>query len=107
MSAQPFMRLRLVGKRYDDHSIPLEFLRDVAVLEEMVVEVAKSKFLADHPNRQRSPRGFTRNIHLMLAAIDPGSATLDIRLAPEPPTLLPDSQPKLFRIRARCDHRSY
>ncbi len=89
MSAQPFMRLRLVGKRYDDHSIPLEFLRDVAVLEEMVVEVAKSKFLADHPNRQRSPRGFTRNIHLMLAAIDPGSATLDIRLAPEPPTLLP------------------
>ncbi len=89
MNAQPFMRLRLVGKRYDDHSIPLEFLRDVAVLEEMVVEVAKSKFLADHPNRQRSPRGFTRNIHLMLAAIDPGSATLDIRLAPEPPTLLP------------------
>ena len=96
-----------LGKRYDDHSIPLEFLRDVAVLEEMVVEVAKSKFLADHPNRQRSPRGFTRNIHLMLAAIDPGSATLDIRLAPGTTDLAPDSQPKLFRIRARCDHRSY
>ena len=89
MSTEPFMRLRLVGARYDDHSVPLEFLKDVAVLEEMVVEVAKSKFLTDHPNRQRSPRGFTKNIQLRLAAINPGSASLEIRIASEPPTLLP------------------
>ncbi len=89
MSTEPFMRLRLVGRRYDDHSVPLEFLKDVSVLEEMIVEVAKYKFLTDHPNRQRSPRGFTKNIQLRLAAINPGSASLEIRIASEPPTLLP------------------
>ncbi len=89
MSTEPFMRLRLVGGRYDDHSVPLEFLKDVAVLEEMVVEVAKYKFLTDHPNRQRSPRGFTKNIQLRLAAINPGSASLEIQIASKPPTLLP------------------
>ena len=89
MSTEPFIRLRLIGARYDDHSVPLEFLKDVAVLEEMVVEVAKSKFRADHPNRQRSPRGFTKNIHLRLAAINPGSAILDIQLALESSTLFP------------------
>ena len=89
MSTEPFIRLRLVGARYDDHSVPLEFLKDFAVLEEMVVEVAKFKFLADHPDRQRSPRGFTKNIHLRLATINPGSAVLDIQLASESSTLFP------------------
>lgn len=89
MSAQPFMLLRLVGARYEDHSVPLEFLKEVAVLEEMVVEVAKSKFLADNPGRQRSPRGFTRDINLRLAAVNPGSATLEIRLAQKTLDLFP------------------
>lgn len=88
MSSQPFMLLRLVGARYEDHSVPLEFLKDVAVLEEMIVEVAKSKFLADNPGRQRSPRGFTRDINLRLAAVNPGSAALEIRLA-QPLDLFP------------------
>ena len=96
MSTEPFIRLRLVGTRYDDHSVPLEFLKDVAVLEEMVVEVAKSKFRADHPNRQRSPRGFTKNIHLRLAAIHPGRATLDIELASESSTLFPPDNQVYF-----------
>lgn len=89
MSSQAFMLLRLVGARYEDHSVPLEFLKDVAVLEEMVVEVAKSKFLADNPERQRSPRGFTKDINLRLAAVKPGSAALEIRLARETLSLLP------------------
>ena len=89
MSAQPFMLLRLVGARYEDHSVPFEFLKDVAVLEEMVVEVAKSKFLLDNPGRQRSPRGFTKDINLRLAAVKPGSAALEIRLAQETLSLLP------------------
>lgn len=100
MSVQPFMHLRLVGSRYDDHSVPLEFLKDLAVLEEMVVEVAKHKFLEDHPDRQRSPRGFTRNVHLRLTAINPGSAAMDIRLASEAPSLFPTTD-QVYLARAR------
>ena len=56
----------------------------MAVLEEMIVEVAKAEFLKDHPDRHRSPRGFTQDIGLMLTGIEEGSAVLDIslRLAP-------------------------
>ena len=68
MSTKSFLRLRLVGTRFDDHAIPLELLKDLAVLEEMVIEVAKLKFLAEHTDRQRSPHGFTKGIHLKLTA---------------------------------------
>lgn len=83
MSTADFLHLRLIGARFDDHSIPLALIRDIAVLEEMIVEVAKHRFLADHPERRRTPRGFTKNIDLRLAAIGSGSAVLDIRLAHE------------------------
>ena len=96
MSKEPFVSLRLVGARYDDHSVPLEFLKDVSVLEEMIVEVAKSLFLQENPDRQRSPRGFTKDIRLALATINPGSAALDIRLVSEPPTLLPTPKQSYF-----------
>ena len=59
------------------------------MLEELVVEVAKSKFLSDNPGRQRSPRGFTRDINLRLSAVNPGSAALEIRLAQETLDLFP------------------
>ncbi len=96
MSKEPFVRLRLVGARYDDHSVPLEFLRDIAVLEEMIVEVAKFMFLRDNPDRQRSPRGFTKDIRLALATISPGSTALEILLVSEPPTLLPTTNQAYF-----------
>ena len=80
MTTEPFLRPRLVGERFDGHSIPLEVLKDLAVLEEMIVEVAKSEFLKDHPHRQRSPRRFTDGIALTLTAIEEGSAVPVISL---------------------------
>ena len=96
MSTESFLRLRFVGMRFDDHAIPLELLKHLAVLEEMVIEVAKWKFLEDHPGRQRSPRGFARGIRLKLTAIDRGSAVLNIGLAVDqsPQSLL---FPPIFR----------
>ena len=85
MSTASFLRLRLVGMRFADHAIPLELLKDLAVLEEMVIEVAKQKFLTEHTSRQRSPRGFTKGIHLKLTTIDHGSAVLNIGLALDQP----------------------
>ena len=36
----PFLSPRLVGERFVGHAIPLELLKDLAVVEEMIIEVA-------------------------------------------------------------------
>ena len=74
MSTEEFLRPRLIGQRFAGHAIPLELLRDLAVLQEMIVDVAKTEFLKDNPSRQRSPRGFTEGIELKLTGIEDGSA---------------------------------
>lgn len=88
MSIPDFLRTRLVGKRFEDHSIPLEILRDLAELEPMVIEVAKWLYLKDHLNRERSPRGFTDGVSLRLAAVEEGSVVAKITLSLGMSTLL-------------------
>lgn len=70
----------MVGARFEGHRVPLELLKDISVLEEMLVEVAKWCYLEDHPDRKRSPWGFTSGISLDLSAVKEGSALLDIHL---------------------------
>lgn len=95
-----FLSPRLVGSRFEGGAIPLEFLKDLAVLEEMIVEVAKSEFLKDHPERQRSPRGFTQGIQLKLTDIQDGSAIPVISLIVAATSLFPpDNQIYLERAR--------
>lgn len=80
MSTEVFLSPRLTGARFSNRAIPLEFLRDLAVLEEMIVEVAKSEYLNKNPERKRSPRGFTEGIELKLTNLEDGSAKLTISL---------------------------
>jgi hypothetical protein len=40
-----FLKPRFVGKRFDNHSLPLEILKDLAVLEELIIEVAKREYI--------------------------------------------------------------
>jgi len=75
-----FLSPKLTGTRFDGHSIPLEFLKDLAVLEEMIIEIAKAKFLEENKDRVRSPKGFTEGIELKLTSIEPGSAIPKIAL---------------------------
>lgn len=44
----------------------------------MIVEVAKWRYLQEHPNRKRSPRGFTDDLSLKLTGIEAGSAVPQI-----------------------------
>ena len=74
MSTTVFLEPRLVGARFEGGTIPLEVLKDLAVLEEMVVEVAKCEFKKDNASRQRVPRGFADGIDLKLTGIEDGSA---------------------------------
>src|SRR3954454_9537551 len=97
---EPFLRPRLIGERFEGHSIPLEVLKDLAVLEEMVVEVAKSEFLKDHPQRRRSPRRLTDGITLKLTAVEEGSAVPVISLFIASISLFPPAS-QLYFERAR------
>ena len=89
MSEERFLRLRLSGARFDGHAVPLEFLKKLAVLEEMIIETAKWRFLEDNPDRHRLLRGFKRGIYLELKAVEQGSAVLEIELAGGQPLLSP------------------
>ena len=80
MSETTFLRPRLIGARFEGHSIPLELLKNLAVLEEMTIEVARQEFFKDHPDRQRVPQGFTDGIELKLTDIEDGSAVPVISL---------------------------
>ena len=80
MNEVEFLRPRLCGARFEGGVIPLEILKDLAVLEEMLIEVAKWRFLQEHPERQRLPRGFTKGIELKLSAVEEGSAVPVISL---------------------------
>ena len=70
-----FLRPRLTGLRFDEGKIPLEMLGDLSVLREMVIEVAKWRYLEENLTRKRSPKGFVDGISLALARIEKGSAT--------------------------------
>lgn len=76
----PFLSPRLDGERFKQHSIPLEVLKDLAVLEELVIEVAKWRFLEENSQRKRSPRGFTDGISLDLTGVGEGSAIPQIAI---------------------------
>jgi len=78
---QEFLRPRLVGRRFDEHTLPLDILKDFSALEEMLIEVAKRQYLAAHPDRQRAPKGFTKGLELHLTAVEEGSAIPVIALA--------------------------
>ena len=76
-----FLRPRLVGPRFADGNIPLEVLGDFSALREIVIEVAKWRYLQDHPNRQRSPKGFASGVSFSLTRVDKGSAVAVIDIA--------------------------
>lgn len=89
MTTVLFLRPRLTGPRFEGRAVPLEILGDLAVLEEMLVEVAKLEFLKQHPGRKRSPRGFTEGIEFKLTGMEDGSAVLVISLCLAAATLFP------------------
>ena len=74
MKRELLLKPRLIGKRFQNHAIPLDVLKDLARLESFLVEVAKWKYFQANPGRKRVPRGFTDDVSLKLTAIEDGSA---------------------------------
>lgn len=71
---QDFLRPRLVGGRFEEHTLPLDVLKDWSAFEELVIEVAKDIYLKENKGRKRAPRGFSDDFSLHLTAVEPGSA---------------------------------
>lgn len=69
-----FLKPRLDGVRFVEHSIPLEVLKDWAAFEELVLEMARSLYLKENTERKRVPRGFADNFSLHLSGVENGSA---------------------------------
>lgn len=70
-----FLKPRFTGPRFDEHTLPVEVARDLAAYEELVIELAKHLWLAEHPGRERVPRGFEKGFSLHLEGmVEDGSA---------------------------------
>ncbi|MFH1136218.1 MAG: hypothetical protein V1816_09045 [Pseudomonadota bacterium] len=95
-----FLTPRMVGARFAEHAIPLELLKDLAVLEEMIIEVAKWCYLQKHPERKRSPKGFTDGVALKLSGVGEGSVVPRLSLVVEQERpFLPQALPYLEQAR--------
>ena len=80
MNRDVILKPRLVGKRFDEHAIPMDILKDLTVFEPFIIEVAKWLFLKEHSGRKRVPRGFAKGLSLKLTKIEDGSAIPNISL---------------------------
>lgn len=74
MSEKVFIAPRLVGSRFEDHTLPVNILEDFTALEDLLIEVAKGIYIAENPNRKRVPKGFSDGVYLKLVDIEEGSS---------------------------------
>src|SRR5690606_23794311 len=75
-----FLSSKLTGKRFDEHTVPVEVLQDFAALQELIVDLAKKIYLDENPARKRVPKGFTDGVTLNLQQVEEGSALLNFLL---------------------------
>lgn len=78
--SKEFISPKLTGKRFEDHTMPIDLFEDFAAFEELLIQVAKFIYLEENSDRQRVPRGFTDGISLQLAQIQEGSVVPKILL---------------------------
>ena len=69
-----FLEPKFVGERFEQHTIPLDLLKDLAVLQQLISSTARWHYLNDNTERVRTPNGFSEWGQLELADIKPGSA---------------------------------
>jgi hypothetical protein len=86
-----FLKPRLVGTRFEEHSIPVEVLKDWAAFEGLIVEAARWLYLEEYPKRKRTPRGFAQSFALHLSKVEDGSAVAVLERPYVQGTLVPDA----------------
>lgn len=80
MESEEFLKPKLVGGRFEGHAIPLDFLRDLSALNDIIREGARAAYYKANPGRKRLPNGFFEEFTLSLSGVEPGSAVPKITL---------------------------
>ena len=81
-----FLCPRLQGKRFEQHGLPLDILKDFAVLDELVKTVARSIYKQENDGK-RVPRNFMDDFSLQITGIEAGSTITRISLIRTKPCL--------------------
>ena len=76
--------LRFEGPRFDDHGLDLDVLPELMAYKALLVETAKSLWRAQHPDRERLPRGFEASLSIKFYGLTEGSTGVPLkRVIPE------------------------
>lgn len=81
MEDKIFISPKLIGSRFEDHTLPVNILEDFTALEELLIEVAKEIYLSENINRKRVPKGFSDGVYLKLVEIGEGSSIAKFAIA--------------------------
>ena len=73
MESEEFLKPKLVGGRFEGHAIPLDFLRDLSALNDIILEGARAAYLKANLERSRLPKGFADDFTLSLSGVEQGS----------------------------------
>ncbi|MCX3264220.1 hypothetical protein [Pedobacter agri] len=75
-----FLTPTLEGDRFKTKSVPVEFLQELSVIQDLIFELAKDIYKKEHPTRSRLPNHFLDGISLRLLDIKKGSSIMELDL---------------------------
>ncbi|MFO0666869.1 MAG: hypothetical protein U0174_23155 [Polyangiaceae bacterium] len=86
MVPKTFISPKFEGKRFNEHVLPIDVLRELEAYQALVADVARLLYLDEHPGRERVPKGFAGALRLGILKIDDGCIQPEIvRLDSAPP----------------------
>jgi len=88
------------GKRFENNTMPVESLADLASYKELVLEVAKLIWREHNPRRERLPKHWSDGLQLYIVKIERGSACPVLYRENSPKVPLENADPDVFE-RAR------
>lgn len=68
------------GDRFKTKSVPVEFLQELSIIQELIFEIAKDIYRNDHTTKRRLPNHFLDGISFRLVDIRKGSSIMDLEL---------------------------
>lgn len=79
MEQYPFWEPHFHGARFENHTLPLDCLKDLIVLKDIIQQVAAHQF-REKNHRKRIPAHFTRDVSIDIANISEGCAAISLVL---------------------------
>lgn len=79
MEQYPFWEPHFHGARFGSHTLPLDCLKDLIVLKDIIQHVAAQQF-REKNNRKRIPRNFNKKVSIDIANVSEGCAAISLVL---------------------------